>query len=1053
MKKILLMAGAMALASITAMAQGSSFEGTNLYGYTASGTAGFYDILPDGPVIRWEDTGYQSRFYVPMTSGWLNDGKMCGYATFLGGTSAYDNFYVEYDWATGEILQSKELSGGNAFRTAVLNTSDRYIYGYGVNGSTTTFMKASVDNPTSIEVIREVSSSEICYGLTYNSVDNYVAGILNTGALVKITPDGVQTPLMMTGVACNVDSKKSPLAYSAATGLYYWNPMLKSWDNAFFIIDAENQNIEQVSTFPDKQMQFMLAEGGVVADVPVEPEILSLEFPMGSADGKATVKLPAELNSGTPIKTPLHWEAQVDNVTAGEGDAAAGAEVTVTYTGLSTGSHSFTFTTTLDGEKGATASRTIYVGHDTPLKPEGVTLTATRVSWEAVTEGVHGGYVDAGAMTYTVAINGEVIATTEATYCDVPASDDTTMRLLTATVTATATGLSSEAAASNSIVAGDALQMPVFIAPTADDFGLCAHYDGNEDGRGWTFDATEAAFNSGYNDNTPLDDWLFLPPVQIDEPGTYYFSMQAKRRRNYFNQEYMEVRFGAEATPGAMADGVIVKEFVPGTEYEVYTGSLNVTAAGKYYVALHAMSGKDQAGILVKDITVSDNGVRADSPAAVTSLRAEAGVDGALQAKVSFKMPLTTVGGTDLDASAVIAATVKGAENVTVTGAPGEAVSTTVPTVQGWNKIAVETSLDGANGLVATVEVYCGVEVPAPVSNVQRTISEDMMSATFTWDAPEEGYDGGYISVDDLKYNVYVLTETMLGDVWELLAENVETRSYTFTATELMQDAYDVGICAVNAAGVCPETVSNLAVLGKPHTLPMIETFDIAGIYTYQPWVIYVPSDDYNTQWGVLPMSVLPFMDSAPAGNALCGMGLSNGCLGRSGFPVFSTKGCTNSVRFSAPFWLGESSTPDLKVTGITHGMTEPVEVGVVPAQGEDWQKVEFVLPESLMNREWVQLYLEASFPEGSAQWVVMDGYTISETSGINAAVTPGVKVRAIAGGIEISAPKGLPYAIYANSGATIATGTTSDDVNAVALQPGIYLVKVANNTVKVIVR
>lgn len=967
------------MCSAAASATEAFGEGAEIYGYATSPTAGIYTLTSDGYELLWKDNGYSGRLYVPMTSGWLTDDKMCGYAN-----DGYDAFYVEYDWETGDILKSESLTASTCPTIATLNVAEGKIYGFLAKAGQYKFFTSATDDPTATTLVTTVDKEMMCLGLTYNSADGYVVGARADGSLVKVNADGSQELLLATHYTVPSDVSYTALTYCAADGLYYWNPTNSSWETEMYVIDPNELSIANVATFPDKQWKFMLSPGQPVdSESPKAPEIVSAEFIGGSADGKFVVRMPGELESGDAISGDVAWVATIDGVTAKEGTAAAGAEVTVELSGVATGNHTFAFAATVGDKTGKAASQVLYVGFDTPKAPANVVLTEVGLSWEAVTAGVNGGYVNTEAIMYTVSLNDEQVATIDRTEYAFENLDKGELRRIIASVTATANELTSAPGLSNGLTVGS-LSLPAYFRPTAEDFELCQTIDGDGNGRGWSYDAANEAFFASYNLDTDVDDWLILPGVNLSGESACAFSMQTRRMRSYFDGEAIEVRAAMQPTAEALAAGVVViEETGLPAAFEEFNGSFTPDEAGKWYIGLHAVSDADQAGLFVKEVLISENGVTPASPADVTELKAEAAAGATLEATVSFKLPETTVGGDPIDAATVIEATVSGASVATVSGAPGQSVETVVATVQGLNRISVTTAIGELPGTTVYVEVYTGYDVPGKVVDLTTAISADMMSAEISWAAPTEGLDGGVIDPEALTYNIYVQKSSSVGNYWELLEEGVEATTYTFATESTVQDVYTLGVAAANVADVNPVPSAVLIVLGTPYALPMVETFDNPpAYYTYNYWVTYMPTEEYDTQWGVLPVEVLPFFDTTEWNVVLCGMGLSDGALGRCGFPVFSTKG-HDAVALTAPFWTGSMATPDVRVTGMCYGMTEPIEVGTVSSNGT-WNEVTFMLPDELIDKEWVSLFIEASFPEGTSQWVCMDGYTITPVSAVS---------------------------------------------------------------------
>lgn len=1023
----------------------------SVYGYASSSTAGVYDITSEGMDLRFEDPGYTSRMFVPMLSGWLRDGKFCGYAPDVYSSRVYDNFYVEFDWETGQLLSSQSITTSQAMQYAAFNAADGTIYGFGVANKAKCFLKAFGSTPETMTVVCEVADADFCTGLAYNATEEIIVGMKADGSLMKINADGTQELIMETGLQA-ATSTDHALAYDAEKKVYYCNYTRPDYTSVLFTIDATTGAITEHTLFPDKQCKFLFSDNtAVTADAPAAPEVVSFGFVNGSANGTVVLKMPSATITGDAITSDLHWVATLDGNIAAQGDAKAGAEATAEFTNVSTGMHAFAFYAIAGETRGQTTDVNAFIGVDTPAKPSNVVLTDTEVRWDAVTEGAHGGYIDAQQVTYTVFINGEQIGTTAATSMPLPQDGDTSLRRLTATVTATAAGLTSEEGISDAIVVGDALSLPVIMVPTENDFAVCSTLDGNEDGKSWTFDANEGAFNSGYNESVALDDWLVLPPVNLSSRSLYSFAMEARRKRNFFDQEYMEVRIGKSPTAEALAEGEIIAVFNPESTYNDYVAKVTVATSGKYYIALHCVSLPDQSGVYVKNIKLEDQGVTEVSPAAATNLSAQPAANGELEATVSFRFPETTITGDKLDPALELRAVVTGATQGTLTGHPGETAQINVATAQGTNRISVQVFDGESGGETAYVEVYTGVVVPGKIPALTARISEDMLSAALTWQAPAVGMHGGFIRPEELTYTIYVKTTTLLGDVWEKVTDGVKECSYNYTTERLDQDTYEFGVAAANAAGECADMITSLTVLGTPHNLPMHDSFDSAALYAFWPWVIYMPTDEYNTMWGPLPLSVLKFIPDENS-NAVCGQGQVEGALGKAGFPVFSTKGCP-VVKISTKFWTGDNSSPDIRLTALTHGMEETVEIGRVVSNGT-WNTLEFMLPAEFLDKEWVGLFIETSFPGGTSEWVVLDEYTIEMADGVESIEGSAFGISLSDGVLSLNASEGTAYTVADTVGRVIASGTTDASGRAdVGLGAGIYVVRLGDVSRKLIVK
>lgn len=1044
-----------------ASAAGTFPDGTHLYGYREDFTAGtgLYEIFPESNKLLWEDANYGDSF-TALSSGWIVDNKLCAYAVFSFGAMAMDNTYLEFDKTTGEILAT-EMAGDAFMEYASYNPIDRTIYGFGYDDmGELSFLKASIDSPTEIEAVKSIEESDNCYGLTYNSAGKYLVGIRGDGSLVRIDSDGTQTLLTSTGyvTSYNAGSSQFPssaLAFSETENAYYWNPQLASYEDVLVRISANDYSITKFDYYDGDQYRFMFAEcERVSAVVPAAPRIDNIEFKNGSLSGEATIVMPDKTESGDEFSGTLKWYALVDGVDYSTGSAEAGETVTIPLVDLSQSMHVFSFYVQNGEQKSVESTSSLYVGYDTPAAPTNVVLSSDgTLTWDAVTTGAHNGYVDQAAITYSVIVGGEEFNVENRTTYLIPLPDTTGMFSLVATVTASSFGLTSAPAQSNREIFGEYMITPMEIVPTQDQFYLCQTIGQDGDATGWTFDASQNCFDSGFSIDSKLDDWLILPAIYLEKDKLYYFSMQSRRKGVMYENEKIEVRYGSTPAVDAMT-GIIAQNIYPDQDYTQTEASFQIPETGKWYVALHGCSDVNQYGVLVKDIVVTYDGIRSDSPAKVTSLLAKPGANGALEATVSFEMPELTFGGAAIDADTQITATVEGDNVETVSGKPGEEMVVTVRTKQGENVITVTPYIETLPGERSRVNVFTGVHQPADISKINCEVNQNLTAMTVTWEAPDQALDGGYIDPEALTYTVLAPEETMLGTVWNKIAEGLTETNYTYTIENSNLDYYEIAVIAVNAAGESPNAATTGAVLGTPHTLPMIEDFNqpsSTSFFKYDPWVTYVPDSRYNVMWGVLPMKSVPCV-SEYQGNACVGQGQAKGDLGKAGFPVFSTKGF-EKVYLEIKVWTGESAADDINVTGDTFGMTEPVEVGKV-TYNDGWSIMNVELPQSLLDRDWVRLYLNASFPYGASQWVVMSNYILHQATEVTDINSDSVNVKIARGQISIETPETLPYQLVSFDGKKMASGVTSSESKIVIpVETGIYVLSVGEKSYKVNIR
>lgn len=1062
-----IMATALSNFSFPASAETPFPDGTRIFGYKETGsTAGVYELSPTGSNLFWEDAHFKKSMFSPLRAAWFaEDGNtLCGYAVDYSFGSLLGNYYVEYDWNTGAVLKSKSLPDYKDpfILYGALNPDQNYIYGYGYtkNGETA-LLKAPTDNPGNFQTVKLVDSDEFCYGVTWNSTDRILTGMRGNGTLVEINADGNQRVILDTGIKTAHSSEftaPSGLAWSETEKLYYWNPLCQrgsggdsSLVGCLYSIDASAGVTTEIPEFESdgSNFKFIIAKcERIASEAPAAPEISQISFFGDSLSGTATMILPTLSETGNPLAGSLTYVVILDGGKWSEGTGNPGETVTINLDDLAQGRHTLAVTVSSDDKTGEEVLRNFYVGNDTPESPANVELSYNLVSWDASVKGVHDGYVNTAEMQYEVYLNGEIAGTTSGTSLTVEIPHTGPLYHVSATVYAICAGMTSEPGLSNTLLAGSAMEVPFNMVPTAEEAALCTYTDGNGDGKGWNYNEAEKAFYSGYSAEVDMDDWIFLPAFELKANTIYDFSIYSKRRATTYEEEYLEVRYGRSPEPKAMT-GNIISDFKPEPDYTRTAGTLQTDEEGKWYIGIHATSLPGQFGIYVKDISLSNNGVTTNSPKGVSFLRATPADEGGLSATISFTMPEKRINGNQIASSRTIRAIITADNEVEVSGKPGEQMSAQLRTVQGYNNVSVTTWIGDIRGETETIEVFTGVHIPAMPEEVKATVSEDMKSALITWEAPNIGYGGGFIKQDDLTYDVYVQVSTGMGAKWEAVATGLTVKEFTFVAPSEKQDYYDLAVKAANIAGVSPDYATTFAVLGTPYPLPMEDDFEKAH-YEYEPWVTYMPDTSYATQWGMLPIESIPVVND-DTGIAVAGMGLVDGCKGMAGLPVFSTLN-QRKVSINMKIYTGPESADDMFISAQCYGMDEPEEIERVKKDGE-WEYLHCLIPDKFLDKAWVKLFINATFPLGSENWFVLDQYMITPEMGIGMNTQNGIDVKGGRSSIDIQSQEEAAVSIYTTDGRKVHDLVITEGFHSIEMLPGLYIVSVNNTSTKVLVK
>ncbi len=809
---------------------------------------------------------------------------------------------LEYD-LDGNLLDYNALSSPY-FSKAAYSPEDDTVYGFTSYNSETYFASAPGDDPTNLTLIGPASVSGLMC-MTVNQV---------TGEVLTVQSGSVVSYDKTTGESSTVGTIEVPgdyltaIAYSPLDGGYYYGVCRQVADGGCSIdLIGEDFSQLQTASYGDAVVEwyaFTCPDTQVIEDgAPGESTLVNTVFPNGALSGSLTYRLATETYVGTPILGNINWDLEVDGKLYKHGVAAAGSEVTVAVSDLTEGVHKFTFKASLGGKYGRYNTTSFYVGNDTPCAPTNVELTETKISWDAVTEGVHSGYVDASAVTYNVYLNDEQVASgLTGTSCSPGLTAGTTLDSYVASVEAVFDGKVSERGNSNDLTYGEPFDVPCGWEPTAKESKLFTVADVNEDGS--TFKFTTATLNGesinvfyyNYNRNNAADDWLFLPPVNFSTSGVYEFSMNAFRTSATYPEKY-EVVLCSAADPDSQvkvlkAEAEMNDDPSAGT-YDNYDNIyFTVPESKAYYIAVHATSDADEFRIFLRDFSVNvAKDYTVDSPSAVDVVSAEAAAQGALNAYVTFKFPTTTLNGAEYPAGKALKATLQapGCNAVTVDGIAGKQVTATVPTLQGENEITIDVADGDLKGLSTTVSVRTGIDVPASVNNLQGHVSADGLTMHLTWEAPTEGVNGGYVAPTDVTYYLceYINSSWYVTDLI-----GTDVYSYDVSVAAGAQAYTRYGLIPENLAGMPSTLLVAGGVMGTPNELPMLSDYK-AGAYL-TPIVNY-GANSGSVSWYIgNPGAKLAAFKTDEAATALYSYSTTAVTNGKITFPLFSTLNAKN---------------------------------------------------------------------------------------------------------------------------------------------------------------
>ena len=346
---------------------------------------------------------------------------------------------------------------------------------------------------------------------------------LETAAATVIGATGV-TPSMDVQDAC----------FDESTNTVYWFAHT-AYECSLYTIDVNTGAATKVTDFPSYKIRWagVFAKPAKTVEKPAFIAKMRTEFDKSSLTGKFIFTMPDKTESGEALTSNLSYKFFLNDAEYKTGEGAPGAEVEVPVTVPADGKYKFAVCAELDGASGLTTSIEKYIGQDSPKTPANLKAVKAEgsneitISWDAVTEGVNGGYINTAAIKYSLVRQPDNVTV---------ASDLTTTSFTDKTISAmnnynyvlmaTDGVKSSGAVTSNDVLAGEDLGVAL---PYENSFlgengmGFFTTIDANEDGNTWRSNGKNVFYNASKDNDA--NDWLVSPIVKLEKGKAYHLTM------------------------------------------------------------------------------------------------------------------------------------------------------------------------------------------------------------------------------------------------------------------------------------------------------------------------------------------------------------------------------------------------------------------------------------------------------------------------------------------------------------------------------------------------
>ncbi len=975
-------------------------------------TKGWYNgITANNHKLAWSLDSYY-RYSGPHAA-FVKDDKVYTLSYTNTTTGIQDAGYMTFDLATGNKLEEGSFDIFQGYDVCAYFAAYDYdkdivwAITYNKSGNAAAMQTYNTDTHT-FTYVADISYSMIPLTFAYCPVDGCLYGIDDTADLVKW--DYTSNKFVKVGsTGFPTDEYLGAMVYSPADNGFLAildNYDTESTELILFPINGSSHTVIGARANSETWATLYVSDQYAPAGAPmaIESDDMTIDFTDGSLTGSVSATLPTKDVDGNDLTDRVYMVLTVDDEEVSRRSGNPGERIAIDAT-LTEGEHKIKLTpfvySGLNELRGASTVVTRYIGIDTPAAPSKVTIAPTKVTWTAVTEGVHKGYIDVAAIKYNVYVDGVKMnsAPVSGTSLDVtmPAGSVSHKAAVEAVG---GDGKVSARTESESIVTSTTLELPVYIAPEEGQqdldeavIDMFEIIDVNGDGKTWNYDRQNPYTGGFYqlcasDETAPSDDWLMLPGINFpDAAGFYKLEMEVGCPDHYFQQgpEVLEVAVGPSADPSAMTVITPATEYVKQKGKEMnwvkYEQIFQVTSAGVNYIGLHCITPQSYYRIYARHFRVTAINTSASAPAAVTGLTATRGENGALNATVKFNLPSVDREGKTLTASSIKAVVKCGEISNEVSGTPGSEQTTVIATKQGLNDISVTTWDGNVEGETVHVEVYTGEDSPQSVA-LDYAISADNRTLTLSWTLPATGPNGYNVDPAKCSYDIYRYLSASSAWVKYDTVEGEMSWTYQVGENEA-QKVEQFGVFARNAIGGSGDTYPIMsAVLGKPYTLPMVEAFPTNSqdevLLSYEPMFIQGLTE-LSPWWGFADPAEV---DPAAANASSTALYAQYQGIGQLDLPKFSTVGCTN-VKVGLSIFFGGISVKQVEVFATCDDIMMQPLASYGPADGSGWEMKEISLPAAFNGKQWVAISIRVTNEDFNCIFL-MDRYEIRNLDGVD---------------------------------------------------------------------
>lgn len=537
-------------------------------------------------------------------------------ATYTTGSPAAPKAWNKVDLATGTFTKLADF-GEDAPLYVDLTydyTRGKLLGLYHKGGNSSTVVEINPSDGSAVSTYVDLPMMWMI-GLAANyEGDIYLIGRGTTMAYYLYRLDDVRNLSKVGQVASMADYMQS-MEFDRKSGKLYWAGTSR-YNAYIYEVNVSSGACKTISPIGQNgeltgmYIPFRLAPDGT----PGAASGFKVDNPSHDGNVKLTFTVPVATADGKELASVSGWKIMCDDAVLDIPfeRATPGASVSVNAV-VEQGMHTFKVIFVNEIGEGVPSNCKVYVGVDTPAAPSGVTVAADGnkavVSWNAVSTGAKGGWIDASAVTYNVVRNPDGKEVARGIPATTVTDEVSEMNAYQYVVTAAVGDKESESGVSDMLAVGDGMTLPYTCSFTQpQDLVLWTSVDVNADGYSWQYASNYGnpamLVRSTYS--YECDEWLISPALKFEAGKEYKISYDVGAMNPDYPPFYT-LAMGVGATPEAL-------------DKEIYSGSTEglyprrsivylpeVTESGTYHIGVHAKWAKGYPALYFGNVKIEEN--------------------------------------------------------------------------------------------------------------------------------------------------------------------------------------------------------------------------------------------------------------------------------------------------------------------------------------------------------------------------------------------------------------------------------------------------------------